>query len=592
LEIDGYLKALKDLFVEGKADFKGRTIMHKSLAVSDSTIVNNLFSSGPMTLNSTLISNGDVEFNGSLLDVKSLNSKFINNVTISGDTDLQGISVAKDAGITGKLNVTGDTNLQAISVAKDAGITGKLTVSGDTDLQGISVAENASITGKLNVTGDTDLQGISVTKDAGITGKLTVSGDTDLQGISVAEDAGITGKLTVSGDTDLNGISVAKDARITGKLKVGGNSDLQRISVAEDADITGKLNVIGETSMRELSLISDNNNSNPVLEITTKKKGIEIKMAKKGRIDKSHTYIEFTSSDGKLGEIRASLVEELLKKPLELWEYYNLVQKEKDKIKELTDLVENGIEPVKVVGYEEALAKMVSTFTGKDPVPVVGPALPFGGGELRIAPDDGNGTFSAEIIQSGEQTYEINEGVVIEATGTTTGTLEVNGEGTGETTVVSDVVGGGVGPIEGVAEGFGVSAVEGVAEVVIEGEATGEGIVNTDVTGEASGELTVNVEKGEFSGSIAIAELKSSISAVNITYPFKLTELNNAYVPNNSRYSKAAKEVSEASAKLLNYVEEKLKDGVVYESGNADYAEWIPKKKWEWNVFTWWHCIS
>jgi hypothetical protein len=221
---------------------------------------------------------------------------------------------------------------------------------------------------------------------------------------------------------------------------------------------------------------------------------------------------------------------------------------------------------------------MVSTFTGKDPVPVVGPALPFGGGELRIAPDDGNGTFSAEIIQSGEQTYEINEGVVIEATGTTTGTLEVNGEGTGETTVVSDVVGGGVGPIEGVAEGFGVSAVEGVAEVVIEGEATGEGIVNTDVTGEASGELTVNVEKGEFSGSIAIAELKSSISAVNITYPFKLTELNNAYVPNNSRYSKAAKEVSEASAKLLNYVEEKLKDGVVYESGNADYAEWIPKK--------------
>ena len=220
--------------------------------------------------------------------------------------------------------------------------------------------------------------------------------------------------------------------------------------------------------MRELSLSSDNNNKNPVLEITTKKKGIEIKMDKKGRIDKSHTYIEFSSSDGKLGEIRASLVEELITNPMELWEYYNLVQKDTDKKKELEEIVLNQKEPLKVVGYEEALAKMEFTFSGSGGTfEAPEPKLPFGGGELRIAPDDGNGTFSAEIIQSGEQTFEISEGVVIEASGTTEGTLEVNGEGTGETTVVSDVVGGGVGPLEGVAEGFGVSVVKELLKLLL-----------------------------------------------------------------------------------------------------------------------------
>ena len=287
-----------NLSVSGKAEFKGKD----GVSISDSlTVGNDTFNvdaesgiTSAKNLHGDQLTAGNATF-----DTTDANTTKTGTLTVTGDTRLEGTTLAKEIGAgkvvsdeieagkttTDSLTVTGNTRLEGTTLAKEIGagkvvsdeieagkVSTKEVVASDSLTVGnntFNVDAESGITSAKNLHGDQLTAGNATfdTTDANTTktGTLTVTGDTRLEGTTLAKEIGAgkvvsdeieagkttTDSLTVTGNTRLEGTTLAKeigagkvvsDEIEAGKLTVGNIDNVEQAITDNKAAITNETN--------------------------------------------------------------------------------------------------------------------------------------------------------------------------------------------------------------------------------------------------------------------------------------------------------------------------------------------------------------
>ena len=139
------------------------------------------------------------------------------NVTISGDLDVDGRTDLDDLVVTG---------VSTFSANIDAN--GNLDVDGQTDLDVLNVAELATFSANIDANGDLDVDGRTDLDDLVVTGVSTFSANIDANG-----------NLDVDGQTDLDVLNVAELATFSANIDANGNLDVDGHTELDDVNISG-----------------------------------------------------------------------------------------------------------------------------------------------------------------------------------------------------------------------------------------------------------------------------------------------------------------------------------------------------------------
>ena len=139
------------------------------------------------------------------------------NVTISGDLDVDGRTDLDDLVVTG---------VSTFSANIDAN--GNLDVDGQTDLDILNVAELATFSANIDANGDLDVDGRTDLDDLVVTGVSTFSANIDANG-----------NLDVDGQTDLDVLNVAELATFSANIDANGNLDVDGHTELDDVNISG-----------------------------------------------------------------------------------------------------------------------------------------------------------------------------------------------------------------------------------------------------------------------------------------------------------------------------------------------------------------
>ena len=238
---------ISNLSVSGKAEFNGTD----GVSISDSlTVGNDTFNvdaesgiTSAKNLHGDQLTAGNATF-----DTTDANTTKTGTLTVTGDTRLEGTTLAKEIG-AGKV-VSDEIEAGKVST-KEVVASDSLTVGNNT----FNVDAESGITSAKNLHGDQLTAGNATfdTTDANTTktGTLTVTGDTRLEGTTLAKEIGAgkvvsdeieagkttTDSLTVTGNTRLEGTTLAKeigagkvvsDEIEAGKLAVGNINDVEQ----------------------------------------------------------------------------------------------------------------------------------------------------------------------------------------------------------------------------------------------------------------------------------------------------------------------------------------------------------------------------
>jgi hypothetical protein len=236
-----------------------------------------------------------------------------NNLLVSGNLSVSGLSNLAYVGVSGNLDVLGHTGLANLSAANlvvshlsnlaNVGVSGNLDVLGHTGLGNLSVGNisvsrlsnlaNVGISGSLDVLGHTGLGNLSASNlivshlsnlaNVGISGNLDVLGHTGLGNLSVGNisvsglsnlaNVGVSGNLDVLGHTGLANLSASNlvvshlsnlaNVGISGGLDVQGQSNLSNVSAGNlvvlelsnlaNVGISGSLDVLGTSNLSNVS---------------------------------------------------------------------------------------------------------------------------------------------------------------------------------------------------------------------------------------------------------------------------------------------------------------------------------------------------
>ena len=139
------------------------------------------------------------------------------NVTISGDLDVDGRTDLDDLVVTG---------VSTFSANIDAN--GNLDVDGQTDLDVLNVAELATFSANIDANGDLDVDGRTDLDDLVVTGVSTFSANIDANG-----------NLDVDGQTDLDVLNVAELATFSANIVANGDLDVDGHTELDDVNISG-----------------------------------------------------------------------------------------------------------------------------------------------------------------------------------------------------------------------------------------------------------------------------------------------------------------------------------------------------------------
>ena len=139
------------------------------------------------------------------------------NVTISGDLDVDGRTDLDDLVVTG---------VSTFSANIDAN--GNLDVDGQTDLDILNVAELATFSANIDANGDLDVDGRTDLDDLVVTGVSTFSANIDANG-----------NLDVDGQTDLDVLNVAELATFSANIVANGDLDVDGHTELDDVNISG-----------------------------------------------------------------------------------------------------------------------------------------------------------------------------------------------------------------------------------------------------------------------------------------------------------------------------------------------------------------
>ncbi|WP_235297926.1 autotransporter outer membrane beta-barrel domain-containing protein [Portibacter marinus] len=251
---------------------------------NDLNVVNNANIGNDLTVQQNVeinISGGNSIVHGDLDVVDQSSTNLTGTLNVDGTTDLNSsldVNNASPTNLTGTLNVDGTTDLNSsldVNNTSPTNLTGTLNVDGTTDLNSSLDVNNASptnLTGILNVDGTTDLNSsldVNNASSTNLTGTLNVDGTTDLNSsldVNNASPTNLTGTLNVDGTTDLNSsldVNNASPTNLTGTLNVDGTTDLNSsldVNNASPTNLTGTLNVDGTT---DLNSSLDVNNASP-----------------------------------------------------------------------------------------------------------------------------------------------------------------------------------------------------------------------------------------------------------------------------------------------------------------------------------------
>ena len=261
-----------DLTVSGDTDLQAITVTGLITHVGDTTQTGNFTLTGSWTNGdiqidantiTTTESNSDLELRASgsgTINVPSNDVIFSQDLTVSGDTDLQDTTVTGTITHVGNFNQTGDT-----TVTGNVTVTQDLDVSGAVQLEEILIDDNyittttsnadlelrASGTGEILVPSNdvrfqNDFTVNGTTTTVNITSSGTITSDVFTNNTITIDDNVIA---TVTADTDLvleaNGTGEIyvpnNNVQIDNNLTVSGDTDLQ------DTAITGTITHVGDT---------------------------------------------------------------------------------------------------------------------------------------------------------------------------------------------------------------------------------------------------------------------------------------------------------------------------------------------------------
>jgi cytoskeletal protein CcmA (bactofilin family) len=280
-----------DVVISQALQVSGTTDLQNVNLAGVLTHIGNTIQTGNFTLNNGEFTNGNISIDGNTIETTDTNSNLelrangsgiisipTNNVTITNDLDVDGITNLDDTNIDGTLTHVGDTAQ-----------TGNYTITGQFSNGDIQINANtiettdtnsdlelrASGTGTINVpnnnvtfsqdltvSGTTDLQNTNITGtithvgDTTQTGNLTIGGEIS-NGNILIEDNFIA---TTNSNSDLelraNGtgevLIPSNDVRITNNLFVNGDATLG------DTTLTGNVNITGDiTQTGDYSITSD-----------------------------------------------------------------------------------------------------------------------------------------------------------------------------------------------------------------------------------------------------------------------------------------------------------------------------------------------
>ncbi|MFH1838285.1 MAG: pectinesterase family protein, partial [Candidatus Kuenenbacteria bacterium] len=245
-----------DGIIKGKLNVKGKTILN-SLEVEElTTLLSTLNIAGDLNLgNDKFIVNaesGDVTTKGSFITDKDL--EVIGKAIIKSDSTLEG-----DVKVGKGLSVSGQTNLNGLSTTGSMSVGGNLSVNGTFSPQSISTGSIYS--GGLNVSGHSFFNSLGVSSSASV-GDLGVANSTTL-GNSASNILKVNATSTFNAP-----VTMGSTLNVTGKTTIGGNLDVTGIvtfggasSLYQQTIVVAKGGSIYSTIKQALDSITDNSSS-------------------------------------------------------------------------------------------------------------------------------------------------------------------------------------------------------------------------------------------------------------------------------------------------------------------------------------------
>jgi hypothetical protein len=329
----------QDLTVQGSTSLQGTNVTGTITHVGNTNQTGNYTIAGAFT-------NGDIQIDGNVIETTISNSNLelrangagvisipTNNVEITNDLDVDGVTNLDVTNIVGTLTHVGDTTQ-----------TGNYTISGVFDNGNIQIALNTIQTSDSNsdlelraagsgiinipennvsITNDLDVDGVTNLDDTTIDGTITHVGDTNQTGNYTITGAFSNGDIQIDGNTiettasnsDLelraNGsgtITVpSNDVTFSQALTVSGATDLQNTTITGtvtqvgDYNQTGNFTISGEISNGNI-LIEDN-----FIATTASNADLELRAAGTGEVlipdnDVRITNNLFVNGDATLGD--------------------------------------------------------------------------------------------------------------------------------------------------------------------------------------------------------------------------------------------------------------------------------------------------
>lgn len=217
----GLMRITGNQRVSGNKTF-AEAVVFESTVTNGSTVTHN----GTLITNSTFTANGNASLNNlavikpnasGTIDVGTTSLRFKNSYFNNVD------------GNTGKFIQANITNLQATNLSLTNTVIGSnLTLSGTTTTQELSISGNAGISGNLTIKNTGFFTGLVVSGNSRITGSLSVGGEVKLTGnLNITGNTNLTGNLGITGNTNLNGnLNITGNTNLTGNINLTGNLNI------------------------------------------------------------------------------------------------------------------------------------------------------------------------------------------------------------------------------------------------------------------------------------------------------------------------------------------------------------------------------
>lgn len=201
--------------------------VQETLTASCETITGNLTVGGTVTIEGSLITEGNSDFRGSVTVGQDLNVG--GNATIGGNEIVDGsLSVGDGAYIAGPLVVNGNETVTGnLSVSLSETVNGNLSVNGSGTVNGLLSANG----GLLVINGETIANGGLVVASGGasINGNVVVNGDLSVDDLDILVDLTVAGNAFFNGcNTTVNGTLISNGPVILndGLTIAGGNETI------------------------------------------------------------------------------------------------------------------------------------------------------------------------------------------------------------------------------------------------------------------------------------------------------------------------------------------------------------------------------